>query len=81
MKGERAVDGPKSGRTAEGVGDRFVVMGLLGTGSMAHVYRAHQLEVDRPVALKVFRADAILSSRPDGSTREEAVERILEERF
>ena len=35
------------------VGD-FVVDALIGMGAMGHVYRAHQANVDRPVALKVL---------------------------
>ncbi len=53
------------------VGGRFVVRGLLGSGSMAHVYRALQVEVDRDVALKMFRAEDLV--RPDDARRDEAL--------
>lgn len=56
------------------VGGRFVVVALLGVGSMAQVYRAHQLEVDRTVALKVFRVDELFDGKVSGGGREQALE-------
>ncbi|MEZ6194421.1 MAG: serine/threonine-protein kinase [Planctomycetota bacterium] len=49
----------------------FAIQGVLGRGSMATVYRAVQLDMDRPVALKVLRADLFRDDR--------ARERILRE--
>ena len=56
------------------VGGRFVVLALLGTGSMAEVYRSHQLEVDRTVALKVFRVDELFDPSMSGTDREKALQ-------
>jgi serine/threonine-protein kinase len=39
------------------VDGRFEVRALIGTGGMGAVYRAHQLSMDRDVALKVLRRD------------------------
>ncbi|MFN7953153.1 MAG: protein kinase [bacterium] len=37
-------------------GDRYEVLGLLGSGATSNVYRAHDRHDDRPVALKVLKA-------------------------
>jgi eukaryotic-like serine/threonine-protein kinase len=39
------------------VGDRYVVLGRLGAGSMGTVYRACHLAMGRDVALKILRSD------------------------
>lgn len=45
------------GRT---VADRFIVSSVLGRGSMGQVYKARQAQVDRDVALKVFRSETLV---------------------
>ncbi|MGW1467310.1 protein kinase domain-containing protein [Streptomyces sp. NPDC002308] len=44
--------------TAEIVGGRYRLDGLLGSGGAAHVHRGFDLRLRRPVAVKVFRQDA-----------------------
>ena len=46
---------------------KYLIEKLLGTGSMGAVYRAHQLALDRTVAIKVMSAD--LASEPDFAER------------
>src|SRR4026207_1794268 len=36
--------------------NRFRIVGLLGRGGMGEIYRAHDLELDQPVALKFLTA-------------------------
>ena len=38
---------------------RYVVEGVLGRGAMGVIYRAHDPEIDRPVAIKLIRADLL----------------------
>lgn len=44
------------------LGDRYEIERLLGVGGMGAVYKAHDRELDRPVALKVIRPD--MAARP-----------------
>ena len=48
------IEGNLAGTTLNG---RYDVLGLLGTGGMGAVYRAHDRELDEVVALKVMRGD------------------------
>ena len=61
------------------IGGRFVVVGTLGKGSMAQVYRAHQIEVDRTIALKVFRAVDIGLGSDNGASLAESRDRFAQE--
>ena len=66
----RAVlDGPLGRGTEIG---RFVVLGLIGRGSMGEVYVAHDPELDRRIAIKLLRGEL-------GDTPEEAESRFLRE--
>src|SRR5262245_26319493 len=53
-----------AGRLMNGswLGTRYQIRGVLGEGGMGTVYRAHDRELDRLVALKVIRPD--LASHP-----------------
>lgn len=62
------------------VGGRFVVHSLLGRGSMAKVFRARQLKIDREVALKVFDAANLKHEVMPSGTQQDAVE-LAEGRF
>jgi serine/threonine protein kinase len=42
------------------IADRFIVNSVLGRGSMGKVYKALQDQVDRDVALKVFRSETLV---------------------
>jgi tetratricopeptide (TPR) repeat protein len=51
----------------EVVAQRFRIEEMLGIGGMGVVYRAHDLQLDVPVALKLLRPE--LASRPDAFAR------------
>src|SRR5262245_59824722 len=43
-------------RTGALFANRFRIVGLIGRGGMGEIYRAHDLELDQPVALKFLTA-------------------------
>ena len=55
---------------AEALRDRYLLQRELGRGGMATVYLAHDLRHDRPVALKVLRADLGAALGPERFLRE-----------
>ncbi|MFB6351508.1 MAG: serine/threonine protein kinase, partial [Bradymonadaceae bacterium] len=65
------------------VADRFIIQSVLGRGSMSRVYEAHQGQVDRSVALKVFQPETILgrdrSQEADHQERSRAEARFVQE--
>jgi serine/threonine protein kinase len=73
-------DDPLLGRE---VGERYIVLSVLGRGAMGRVYKAHQKQVDRLVALKVFRPEMLLAGevgrRTSEAERERAEQRFIRE--
>ncbi|MEZ4294631.1 MAG: protein kinase [Polyangiaceae bacterium] len=55
--GAGALPGWTEPAPARVIGDRYEVLGLLGTGGMGNVYRARDRELDELVALKVLRPE------------------------
>lgn len=62
------------------VAGRFVVTNLIGRGSMARVFRARQIQLNRDVALKLFDSAALQHELLPQGDRAEAIE-IAKERF
>src|SRR3954462_8971900 len=63
-----AADDPLIGRRV----DHFEVRGLLGQGGMGSVYLAHDLSLERPVAIKVLRRELASNPRLVGRLVDEA---------
>jgi serine/threonine-protein kinase len=65
------------------IADRFIVSSVLGRGSMGKVYKAFQDQVDRDVALKVFRSETLvkhtLGRNGTAKEREAARARFVQE--
>ncbi len=63
------------------IAGRFIVVGVAGHGSMGYVYKAIQGQVDRTVALKVFRPEYLSSSngQADRDGRALAQQRFVQE--
>ena len=56
---EELKSGPYSTWLGRIIGERYEVLALLGTGGMGTVFRARDIELEEPVALKVLRRDLI----------------------
>ena len=54
----------------EALDDRYRLLGVIGTGGMATVYRAHDGKHDRTVALKVLHDDLAATLGPERFKRE-----------
>jgi serine/threonine-protein kinase len=54
------------------IGGQFRIEGLLGVGAMARVYRAQQLGLDRPVALKILHSELLRDQSAVARLRREA---------
>lgn len=65
------------------IAGRFIISSILGRGAMGTVYRARQEQVDRDVAVKIFRADSLIYKRLGGNSsvqeREAAQARFVQE--
>lgn len=54
------------------LGDRYLLESRLGAGSMGVVYRAEDLELGRPVAVKILRADVLAIEEAEARFAREA---------
>ncbi|MBA2661812.1 MAG: serine/threonine protein kinase [Bradymonadaceae bacterium] len=54
------------------IAGRFIVVSVIGHGSMGHVYKAIQGQVDRSVALKIFRPEYLSGTTGDQKGDDEA---------
>ena len=59
--------------------DKWVILGLIGKGAMGEVYRAHQLNLQRDVAIKVASRDWLQSIEEDEEEVETALQRFRRE--
>jgi len=68
----RALDSGPDPYLGETVADTFRVEALIGTGAVGRVYRAHQLGVERSVALKIMHRDLAANETLHSRFRREA---------
>lgn len=61
--------GPASGGWV--IGGRYRMLDRIGAGGMAEVFRAHDEVLDRPVAVKVFRAEHVAQDDAHGIERQQ----------
>lgn len=68
------------------VSGRYIICSVIGHGSIGRVYKAHQLGIERPVVLKIFKLEHILDEQQGftpGLTiqeaREDAQDRFIRE--
>lgn len=65
------------------IAGRFIISSILGRGAMGTVYRARQEQVDRDVAVKIFRAETLIYKRQGRNSsvqeREAAQARFVQE--
>jgi serine/threonine protein kinase len=66
-------------KTGEVIGAKYVVLEFIGKGAFGEVYRAHQLNLQRDVAIKAVSQQWLLSIQEDENEVETALQRFRRE--
>ncbi len=66
-------------KTGHVLNDKWVIIEFIGKGAMGEVYRAHQLNLKRDVAIKVISQEMLQSFEEDPEEIEIAIERFRRE--
>ncbi len=59
--------------------DKWIILGLIGKGAMGEVYRAHQLTLQRDVAIKIISKEWLQTAEDDGPETETIIQRFHRE--
>ncbi len=59
--------------------DKWMIMGLIGKGAMGEVYRAHQLNLQRDVAIKIISKEWLQTAEEEGLETETIIQRFHRE--
>ena len=66
-------------KTGYVLNDKWVIIEFVGKGAMGEVYRAHQLNLKRDVAIKVISREMLASLEDDSKEIETAIQRYRRE--
>ena len=59
--------------------DKWMIMDLIGKGAMGEVYRAHQLNLQRDVAIKIISGEWLQTAEEEGLEKEPIIQRFHRE--
>ncbi len=59
--------------------DKWIILGLIGKGAMGEVYRAHQLTLQRDVAIKIISKEWLQTAEEEGLETETILQRFHRE--